>query len=397
MALTGAHIRSALAAVGAVGGQITTYDNLAAGANAALARAPKGLTKEGAAAFLATQAQESAFFRTTQEYGAGKNRYSPYDGRTFDQLTWSGNYAGFGKWCVTQGYLTDANYFVKNPTRLADYRWAWLGGIWFFDKNNLWKYGNRGDFLAVSQGVNGGNGTIGTKFVPGGYKTRYAMYKAFLALGDKLLPGPADYSTDIAHWFSDSDAKTLQKWVGVTADGVIGLDTIKALQRKAGVTADGIVGTATIKALQKIAGVTQDGKMGKVTAAALLSKAKGSTASPSKPTTTGKLTVDGLFGDACRAKLREVTKTGDNFKALKALQKALNDKGAKGYDGKKLAVDGVADVNNTVHDTKKQNTNYAWQVALGMPVKDGVFSHNDGKGSDAVRKIQSALNNGKLF
>lgn len=165
----------------------------------------------------------------------------------------------------------------------------------------------------------------------------------------------------------------------------------------------GIIGHVQASQVYKLSTHTDPGSnypWASVLAAAKKYAGQTSTSSGTTSTTTsssGKISTDGLFGDSTRAKLRQVTKTKDNKAALKALQKALNDKGAKGYDGKKLAVDGVADVNNTVHDTKKQNTNYAWQVALGMPVKDGVFSHNDGKGSDAVRKIQSALNNGKLF
>lgn len=45
--------------------------------------------------------------------------------------------------------------------------------------------------------------------------------------------------------------KALQKKLGVTADGLIGKNTIKALQRWLGVTADGVCGKNTTMALQK--------------------------------------------------------------------------------------------------------------------------------------------------
>lgn len=185
--LTGSLVHSALAAMGAVGGQIVSTDALAAGARDALAAAPPGLTPAGAAAFLATMAEESAHFRTTTEYGSGQ-RYAPYIGRTFEQLTWASNYAAFGKWCQTRGLVTDANVFVNNPAALSDYRWAWLGGVFYFQAHNLWGYANRGDFLAVSQAVNGGDGRIGTSFVPNGWVERQRAYAAFLAAGDALLP-----------------------------------------------------------------------------------------------------------------------------------------------------------------------------------------------------------------
>lgn len=45
--------------------------------------------------------------------------------------------------------------------------------------------------------------------------------------------------------------KSLQKWVGTTADGVLGQATVKAWQKKIGVKADGIFGTNSMKAWQK--------------------------------------------------------------------------------------------------------------------------------------------------
>ena len=45
--------------------------------------------------------------------------------------------------------------------------------------------------------------------------------------------------------------KSLQKWVGTTADGILGQATVKAWQKKIGVTADGIFGTNSMKTWQK--------------------------------------------------------------------------------------------------------------------------------------------------
>lgn len=44
--------------------------------------------------------------------------------------------------------------------------------------------------------------------------------------------------------------KALQKWVGVTQDGILGQATVKALQKKIGLTADGIFGTGSMKTWQ---------------------------------------------------------------------------------------------------------------------------------------------------
>lgn len=192
MALSGAAVRAALAAVGAVGGQMRSFDELAAGADAALRQAPPGLTAAGAASFLADKAQESAYFRTCTEYGKTL-RYDPYRGRSFQMITWESNYRLFGRWLAARGLLRDPETFVKNPAELSDYRWAWLGGVWYFEANNLWPWANAGDHLRVSQAVNGGRGRAGTRFVPNHWRERDAMFRAFRLAGDTLLPtaGPA--------------------------------------------------------------------------------------------------------------------------------------------------------------------------------------------------------------
>lgn len=45
--------------------------------------------------------------------------------------------------------------------------------------------------------------------------------------------------------------KAIQRWVGVSADGLIGKGTITALQRKLGVSADGYMGRNTVMAFQR--------------------------------------------------------------------------------------------------------------------------------------------------
>jgi hypothetical protein len=179
--------RSALGAIKAVGGQIRTLDVLAADATAALRLAPVGLTPAGAASFLATTAQESAYYRTTREYGSGQ-WYAPWIGRGFVQVTHERNYRDFGAWCHRKGLVSDPEIFVKNRAALEDYRYAWATACWYFEANGLWRYANKGDHYSVSQGVNRGPGAIGTAKAPLHWKERKAMYDAFLASGAALLP-----------------------------------------------------------------------------------------------------------------------------------------------------------------------------------------------------------------
>lgn len=187
MTLTGAALRASLAEVRAVGKQIRSFDELAAGADAALRQAPAGLTNAGAASFLATCAQESDYFRTTREYGSGQ-WYAPWIGRGFVQVTHEANYRGFGEWCHARGLIDRADLFVRARSELEDFRWAWLTAVWYFEVNGLWTHANRGDHYAVSQGVNRGRGAIGTSKVPNHWTQRRAMFDAFRARGGDLLP-----------------------------------------------------------------------------------------------------------------------------------------------------------------------------------------------------------------
>lgn len=196
MTLTGATVRTALAAVGAGSRLIRPLDELAAGADDALRQAPPGLTPAGAASWLATMAQESDYFRTTEEYG-GQKRYDPYRGRTFEQVTWASNYRAFGKWCHARGLLADPEAFVRDPQSLAAFRWAWLGGVWYFEANGLWPHANRGNHWAVSQGVNRGVGAIGTDAAPNHWDARRKMFDAFRAQGAALLPAAAPKEDDM--------------------------------------------------------------------------------------------------------------------------------------------------------------------------------------------------------
>lgn len=158
MAVTSKHIEAALRSVGGIGGQKWSYSELAKGANQALLEA--GITtRSGAAVFIAQCMVESAYFRTTTEYGGSNASYAPYYGRGFIQVTHKNNYANFGKWCKSRGLLKDENYFVNNPDRLADYEWAWLGAVWYFvtHRHGLVKLANNGDVDAVGRAVHTGD------------------------------------------------------------------------------------------------------------------------------------------------------------------------------------------------------------------------------------------------
>jgi len=65
--------------------------------------------------------------------------------------------------------------------------------------------------------------------------------------------------------------RQVQRWVGVSQNGVFGATTKKALQRKVGVRADGAIGPRTVRALQIKIGARRDGsrRLNAATVAAL--------------------------------------------------------------------------------------------------------------------------------
>src|SRR5699024_7922970 len=108
--VTGPQIRAAVASVGGVGGQKWSWDELARGANESLSQA--GITtRQGAAVFISQCMVESAYFRTTTEYGSSL-RYDPYRGRGFIQRTFKSGYQSFGRFMKALGKVSDANYFA---------------------------------------------------------------------------------------------------------------------------------------------------------------------------------------------------------------------------------------------------------------------------------------------
>ena len=115
---------------------VASAEQLAAGANDAMRRVGCKTVTE-CALFMATLAQESAYFRTATEYGSGQ-RYAPYIGRGFEQVTWRANYAAYGAWAKSKGLVSDANLFVNQPTRLADSAHWWMTGVWYWTIPRSW-------------------------------------------------------------------------------------------------------------------------------------------------------------------------------------------------------------------------------------------------------------------
>lgn len=134
------------------------------------------------AMWLAQVGHESDNFNATEEYANGdmsQERWI-YKGRTWIQLTWKSNYAGFSQWCYSRGLVPTPTYFVDNPKALADLKWAGLGAAWYWTVARPQINGmcDAGDLVGVTQAINGGQN---------GIDDRRNLYNRALAVGDALL------------------------------------------------------------------------------------------------------------------------------------------------------------------------------------------------------------------
>ncbi|WP_104183331.1 M15 family metallopeptidase [Mycobacterium avium] len=134
------------------------------------------------AMWLAQIGHESDSFNATEEYASGdmtQERWI-YKGRTWIQLTWKSNYAGFSKWCYDRGLVATPTYFVDNPTTLADLKWAGLGAAWYWTiaRPDINELSDAKDLVTVTLRINGGQN---------GIDDRRTRYNRALAVGDGLL------------------------------------------------------------------------------------------------------------------------------------------------------------------------------------------------------------------
>ena len=139
---------------------------------------------------------------------------------------------------------------------LGDLKWAWLGGIWYFDNRKLWDEAASGDFQRVQTAVN--MGTARTDKVPAGWFTRLRAYRSFLSAYSKPKAISVNGTVDL------DTRKRLQEFIGAEIDGDWGSQTwfligqwlelgtsfninnanhVKALQKKVGLSGKDVDGT----------------------------------------------------------------------------------------------------------------------------------------------------------
>lgn len=147
-----------------------------------------------ASMFCAQIGHESVGLRYMEEIASGAayegrrdlgNVY-PGDGRRFKgrgpiQLTGRHNYGRFGQWAKSRGLVSDANYFVTNPTVVATSKWGFLAASWYWTvaRPQINSLCDKGDIVGVTRAINGGTN---------GLADRVARWARCRALGAALLP-----------------------------------------------------------------------------------------------------------------------------------------------------------------------------------------------------------------
>lgn len=192
--LTADYIGRMLRAAGSsTSGKVTSLGKIADLFNDAILRYGDGkfTSTDRVAALVSECLMESAYFTTTTEFTAGRNSYSPYDGRSFIQVTHKTNYAAFGAWCRAKGLVSDKNVFVDNPKKLSDLTWAALGGVWYFTHTlyqgkAMVEYSS--DIRLIGRIVNNGPG--GVSHPARDETVRIAAFNAVKALGSSIVPEP---------------------------------------------------------------------------------------------------------------------------------------------------------------------------------------------------------------
>lgn len=143
--------------------------------------------------FISQIAHESARFATTTEYASGAAYEGRKDlgntqsgdgkrfrGRGLIQLTGRANARDFSEWAKSQD--PQSPNFEATPIKLADFPWALLSGVWFWNSRNLSAYADANNIEMITRRINGGLN---------GYADRLDLYTraGLVILGYKMEGG----------------------------------------------------------------------------------------------------------------------------------------------------------------------------------------------------------------
>lgn len=165
MTITGATLSKAMLGIVSQ----ARYNELAPSVNQALLQAGCN-TVNRAAMFLAQIGHESMGLRYMEEIASGAayegrkdlGNTQVGDGKRFKgrgpiQITGRHNYTQVSKWAHSKGYVSSADYFVKNPTEMASVKLGFIGAVWYWTvARNMNGYADAGDIVGATRAVNGG-------------------------------------------------------------------------------------------------------------------------------------------------------------------------------------------------------------------------------------------------
>lgn len=147
-----------------------------------------------------------------------------YMGRSFLMVTGKNNYASLSEWAFTNGLVPTKTYFVDNPGELATPAYAFVGVIWYWQKNNINQYSDAENVTAATKVINGGYTNLAD---------RQARYDRAIAMGNSLLSfleTPTEETvleaimSQLEPWVSRSMFADSSRPVGVPLDALLNTD-----------------------------------------------------------------------------------------------------------------------------------------------------------------------------
>lgn len=128
-----------------------------------------------------TELSDGLYLRGRADLGHAPGEGEQWKGRGPIQLTGKANYRKFGEWCKSRGLVSDAGFFVANPTKVAEAKWGMLAAVyyWTVARPQLNSLADADDLVGVTRAINGGTN---------GLADRRANLARCKALGARILP-----------------------------------------------------------------------------------------------------------------------------------------------------------------------------------------------------------------
>lgn len=196
--------------------------------------------------FIAQIAHESDYFATTREYGGSKTRYAPWYGRGLIQTTWETNYILFYQWAVEQDLNPPEFFTSKGREAVAEFPWAFISAIWYWDAHRLNRFADKDDVRAVTKTINGGYNGLAKRI-----ELLNRAKKVFAATRNPVDVAEGSI-TQKTFKVIDVQNALIAAGFSIVNDGKMGPKTVAAVkmfQKVNELVPDGVIGPKTIEKL----------------------------------------------------------------------------------------------------------------------------------------------------